>query len=40
MHFIFAIDESGSMQGRKWRELFDALNDTIKKIHTHNIKGG
>lgn len=28
-HFIFALDESGSMQGMKWADLMSAFGQTI-----------
>lgn len=28
-HFFFALDESGSMRGRRWQQLLDSFNDFI-----------
>ena len=32
IHFIFALDESGSMNGRKWSDLIKALTSTLEDI--------
>ena len=32
IHFIFALDESGSMSGKRWNNLIKAFKQTLKKI--------
>ena len=32
VHFIFALDESGSMRGRKWADLMKAFQKTLTDI--------
>lgn len=32
VHFIFALDESGSMYGEPWNDLIKALSETIDRI--------
>jgi hypothetical protein len=31
-HFIFALDDSGSMSGGSWNDLMKAVGETINKI--------
>lgn len=31
-HYIFALDDSGSMSGKPWQDLMFALSEAIKTI--------
>lgn len=37
---MFALDESGSMNGKPWNDLKQALTETMNKITAHSKKGG
>lgn len=40
VHFIFALDQSSSMEGERWNNLMNALDITLDKVSQHKRRGG
>lgn len=37
LHYIFALDDSGSMSGQKWRDLMNSFSISVEQLKKINL---